>query len=90
MATSTEAEIFSRIFEPDIPNLSVDAARSILRLDFKPEDRTRMNVLADKARKGKLSRREDKELEDFIQVGHILAIMQSKARQSLHKPIAKR
>ena len=87
MATNTEAEIFSRIFEPDVPNLSPEAAQSIVQLDFKPEDRARMNVLSAKARAGKLSRREDRELEDFIQVGHILAIMQSKARRSLRKRI---
>ena len=44
-----------------------------------------MNVLVDKARCGRLSRREDADLENFIEVGHLLAILQSKARQSLWK-----
>ncbi len=44
-----------------------------------------MNALAAKARKGKLPKQEDEELEAYIQVGHLLAIMQSKARQSLKK-----
>ncbi len=85
MATITEAEIFSRIFEPDKPNLSAAAARSLLQLDFQPRDRARMDALAEKARKGKLTRLEDTELETYIQVGHLLAIMLSKARQSLKK-----
>ena len=85
MATTAEAEIFSRIFEPEKPNLSGAAARSILRLDFKASDRERMNELADKARQGALSPAEDQELDDFIRVGHLLAIMQSKARQSLKR-----
>jgi len=83
MATITEAEVFRRVFEPAKPNLSPAAARSILQLDFNPDDRDRMNTLAEKARAGKLSKKEDEELEVFIQVGHLLAIMQSKARQSL-------
>jgi len=85
MATTTEAEIFGRIFEPEKPNLSAAAARSILRLDFRPDDRRRMNALAEKARKGALSSDEDQELNDYIRVGQLLAIMQSKARQSLKK-----
>ena len=44
----TEADIFRRIFEPDKPNLSPEAARSILQLDFQPEDRDKMNALAEK------------------------------------------
>jgi hypothetical protein len=84
MATSTtEAEIFSRVFEPEKPNLSPAAARSILQLDFNAADRERMNALAEKARHGRLSPDEDQELNEFIRVGHLLAIMQSKARQSL-------
>ena len=77
---STEADIFSRIFEPEKPNLSAAAARSILQLDFPPTDRDRMNALADKARLGSLTPAEDRELNNFIHVGHLLAIMQSKAR----------
>lgn len=85
MATTTQAEIFSRIFEPAKPNLSRAAAQSILQLDFHRKDLARMNALAAKARHGKLTRQEDEDLESFIQVGHLLTIMQSKARQSLKK-----
>ncbi len=85
MAATNEAEIFSRIFEPANPNLSSAAARSIFKLDFHVADRARMDALAQKARLGKLNKQEDAELELFIQVGHVLTIMQSKARQSLKK-----
>jgi hypothetical protein len=84
-AASTEVDIFSRIFEPKKPNLSAAAARSILQLDFPPTDRDRMNALTEKARQGSLSPGEDRELNNFIHVGHLLAIMQSKARHSLRK-----
>jgi hypothetical protein len=85
MAATTDAEIFRRIFEPEKPNLSPAAAKSILQLDFRPEDRTRMDALAQKAHRGKLTKQEDQELETFLRVGHLLTIMQSKARQSLKK-----
>ncbi|HYV37433.1 MAG TPA: hypothetical protein VE988_17135 [Gemmataceae bacterium] len=83
MPALTQAEVFSRVFQPEKPNLSAQAARSILALDFCAEDRARVNALAEKARQGKLSKREDDELETFIHVGHLVAIMQSKARLSL-------
>lgn len=84
MSTATsEAAIFSRVLEPDKPSLSADAALSILALDFAADDRDRMNVLSAKARAGTLTAEEDEELENFIRVGDLLAIMQSKARRSI-------
>jgi hypothetical protein len=82
MPSLTEADVFSRIFEPEKPNLSPEAARSILQLDFKSDDRDRMNALSAKARLGTLTRQENEDLDTFIQVGPLLAIMQSKARRS--------
>ena len=84
MSTATsEAAIFSRVLEPEKPMLSGDAARSILALNFSSEDRDRMNALSAKARAGTLTAEEDEELENFVRVGDMLAIMQSKARRSI-------
>ncbi len=83
MTTNSEAAIFRRVLEPEKPMLSPDAARSILALDFAPADRERMNSLAARAREGALSSDEDEELENYLLVGDLLAIMQSKARRSL-------
>lgn len=82
-AVVSEADIFSRLFEPHVPNLSPDAAQSILALDFKESDRNRMNVLSEKAREGSLDPIENGELDKYILVGDLLAIMQSKARRAL-------
>ena len=79
----TDADIFSRVFEPVEVNMSRDAASAILKLDFNSADRMRMDTLAEKARRGSLTSREDEELESYIRVGHLLSIMQSKARQAL-------
>lgn len=83
MTATSEAAIFSRVLEPEKPMLSPDAARSILALDFTQADQERMNALATKARSGTLTKDENEELENYLRVGDLLAIMQSKARRSL-------
>ena len=72
------------------PSMSHAAAKAILALDFNAADRERMNVLAEKARQGELTRAEDDELEKYVRVGHLLSIMQSKTRQFLKKDPGKR
>jgi hypothetical protein len=42
-----------------------------------------MNALAAKARAGTLTNEENEELENYLRVGDLIAIMQSKARRSL-------
>jgi hypothetical protein len=83
MTATSEAAILSRVLEPEKPMLSPDAARSILALDFTPADRDRMNALAAKARGGSLTAEENEELDSYIRVGDLLAIMQSKARRTI-------
>lgn len=80
---STEMAIFRRVVDPEQPFLSPDAAAAILRLDFSPADRARMNALAEKNRQGLLAPAEDDELSSFIRVGQALGILKSKARRSL-------
>lgn len=85
MATSetTETAIFERIVLPNDPDLSERAARSILAMEFSPEDRERMQQLADKAQAGKLSPDEQQTIDNYERVGHYLSILQSKARLAL-------
>ena len=81
--STSETAILSRILEPDKPNLSSAAARAILEFDFSQPDKERMHQLSAKAQEGTLSRKEQVELDNFERVGHLLNIMQSKARRSL-------
>ncbi|MCI0459593.1 MAG: hypothetical protein L0Z62_21805 [Gemmataceae bacterium] len=83
--TNNEVAIFSRVIRPERNDLSLEAARSLLSLDFDPQDHDRMNELSAKARQGTLSSEEEQELKSYVHVGHILALLQSKARQSLNK-----
>jgi len=82
-SANTEAAILSRLIEPGRSGLAPEAARYVLTLEFNDSDQRRMNELADKAREGALSPIEEKELENYRHVGHLLALLRSKARVSL-------
>lgn len=80
---TSEAAILSRILEPDKPSRSPTAARDLLALDFSPADKERVRELSAKAREGTLTPAEQAETNNYERVGHLLSILQSKARRSL-------
>lgn len=80
---TSEVAILSRILEPNKPSLSPQAARDILALDFGAADKERMRQLSATARAGTLTPDEQVEIDNYERVGHLLNIMQSKARRSL-------
>jgi len=80
---TSDAAILSRVLEPDKPILSLQAARYILALDFTSGDKERMRRLSAKARAGTLTPNEQVEIGNYERVGHLLNILQSKARRSL-------
>jgi len=80
-----EAAILGRLIRPERDDLSPDAARSILRLDFDDQDRARMHELAVKAQQGALTVTEEAELASYRGVGRLLELMRSKARLSLKR-----
>jgi hypothetical protein len=84
--SASEADILSRVIEPEQAGLSEAAARSMLAFGFRDSDRRRMNVLAERARAGTLSVDEQIEAYSYERVGHFLALLQSKARRSLSHP----
>jgi hypothetical protein len=83
MTTNSGTAILSRLIEPENDDLSPDAARSILRLDFPKKDHARVRKLSAKASAGKLSDDERQKLEEYLRVSDLLALLQSKARLSL-------
>jgi hypothetical protein len=80
---ASEVAILSRIMQPDKPNLSRAAARGILALDFTQADKDRMRRLSAKARAGTLTSVEQREINNYERVGHLLSTLHSKARRSL-------
>ena len=87
IAKKTQARIWARIIDPDQGNLTPAAARFMLDLDFRPSDQRRVAALSSKANEGVLTDAERSELEEYIRVGEVLAILQSKARRSLKNDV---
>jgi len=83
--STTEGAIWSRLLQSGSKTLSMEAARSLLRLEFAPEDKDRMHELAAKARDGSLTAVEQEQIRNYERVGNLLALMKSKARQRLKK-----
>jgi hypothetical protein len=80
---TSEIAIFARLIKADEGNLSRGLARYILTLGFDEDDQARMTDLAAKNQEGNLTREEREELLNYVKAGHMLALLQSKARRSL-------
>jgi hypothetical protein len=83
--SKTASAIWGRVVNPEQANLSPEAARAILKLDFDADDHRRMDELSAKARQGNLTAEERAEMEEYLRVGSELAVLQSKARMSLQR-----
>jgi len=80
---TSEIAIFARLIKAEQGDLSRDLARYILTLGFDEEDQARMLELAEKNQRGVSSSEEQEELRNYVVVGHMLALLNSKARRSL-------
>ena len=82
-APNTEAAILSRIIEFDPAPSNPDVAKYLLSMRLPPADEDRVNELSAKARAGTLSLNEAEELDSYLHIGRLLAVMQSRARRFL-------
>jgi hypothetical protein len=85
MPTTTEVAIWDRVLDIPPAELLPDAARFLLRLDFRESDHERMAELAVRAQSGMLSPQERSDYEDYLRVGNLLALLQSQARMALRQ-----
>jgi len=84
---NSEAAILARILQADERQLTPGAARYLLSMKLPPADEDRVNQLSAKAREGSLTEAEIQELDSYLHIGSLLAVMQSKARRLLkHAP----
>ena len=83
MTASTDAQIIGRLIDPSAGTLDPSAAQGLLSLRFRESDVARMNELAAKARDGSLSPEQRQQAESYNRIGHLLALLHSKARLSL-------
>lgn len=75
--------IFRRVIEPEAGTMPRQLAEYFIQLDFKPEDHRLYERLANKAQEGALTTEEAEQLDGFLQVDSMLAIMRLKAQRSL-------
>jgi hypothetical protein len=78
-----DTAILTRAISLAHKSLSRDLAEEILEWDFPPEDKQRMAELSAKARAGELSADEEAQIDSYVRVGHIINLMQAKARLAI-------
>lgn len=77
--------MLEQIADLDATSLSPETARHLLELGFTPSHQEQVDALSQKAREGSLTPAERAELDEFIRVADLLAILQSRARQALKR-----
>jgi len=84
-SVTSEVAIFGRMIQAEDGNLEPNLARYLLTLGFPTPDQQRMNDLASRNQAGRLNSNEQDELQNYVRSGHLLALLQSKARKSLKR-----
>src|SRR5687767_10642882 len=84
IARTTSTGILLRLLEPESGNWTPEVARALCRLDFAANDHMRVEELSAKAQAGTLSDVERSELDEYLRVADMLAIVQAKARTCLN------
>ncbi|HEY4330562.1 MAG TPA: hypothetical protein VGN88_12555, partial [Phycisphaerae bacterium] len=79
MMTAAEHSILERVTFPVFHGLSSEAARAILRMKFSPADIRRIHVLSARASRGDLTQDQRGQLDVYLQIGHMLTLLHSKA-----------
>jgi hypothetical protein len=69
----------------DPRRMSGDTARTILKIEFDESRKQRVTALSQKAQEGTLQTDERAELDEYIRVADLLAVLQSRARQALKR-----
>ena len=83
IAPNTEAAILARVIEADHGAITPDVARYLLSMQLPESDRVRVDELSAQARAGSLTEEEAAELDSYLHIGTLLAVMQSRARRLL-------
>ncbi|HJU11182.1 MAG TPA: hypothetical protein VJ728_09915 [Candidatus Binataceae bacterium] len=80
---NTEAAVLARIIQSDEWEVTPEIAQYLLSMKLPSGDEERVNELSAKARAGSPTKAEARELDSYLHVGSLLAIMQSKTRGHL-------
>jgi hypothetical protein len=90
VSPNTEAAILARIIQTDEQDLTQDAARYLLSMRLPLADEDRVNELSEKARQGTLTEPERQELDSYLHIGSLLAVVQATGRRLLKQAPASR
>jgi hypothetical protein len=82
---NTEAAILARVIQFSDEDLSRGAVEYLLSFRFGDRDVARMNELSGLAQEGRLTTQEQAELDSYIHVSNLLAVLQSKGRKALQR-----
>jgi hypothetical protein len=78
-----EPVIWARLIQAQTGAVSPEVAHYLLSIEFGEADRARMSQLADRSEAGTLTSEERGELDGYLHIGNLLAVMQSKARVAM-------
>jgi hypothetical protein len=79
----SDTAVLEQLAKLDVQSIGVETSRKLLQFHFDAAQHDRMNVLSEKAQRGALSTTEQSELDEYLHVGSLLGILQSRARQLL-------
>ena len=86
MSVGSESTIiFRRVIDGGEEPMPPDLARYLARLDFPAADHARFEDLSEKAQDGTLTAEEAEELDGYLHVDSLLAIMRLRANRSLRQ-----
>lgn len=80
MSKTANGRLLNRILEPISSSLNEEAARKLIGIKVDRKIQARVAKLADKCNEGELTPRERREYEMYVMLGHIVALLQAKAR----------
>ena len=83
--TLSELDVWSGVIQPDRCDMPEPSAKAVLEWSFNDDAKCRMEELADRNGEGTITDAERQELEAFVNVGQVIAILQAKARLSLQQ-----
>ena len=78
-----ETAVLEQLAELDVQSISPETARKLLQFRFDASHHERVTLLSEKAEQGTLTPAEQDDLDEYIRVGTLLGILQSRARQVL-------
>lgn len=83
MSAISEVDIWAKVIGPSWQELPREIAHAVLKLKFDKKDLTRIKALSARVQDGELSKQELTELDHYVHVGRVIALMHSQARRSL-------